>query len=524
MIERAALETARTGRIPGWEWAAIGGITLVAGWLRLRGIEHAPFGRDAVHMIEMADRLLGGEAILVGIPTSKGMRNPPLSIWMIAVLRATVGTPLRMAMATAVLNVLAVAGTWWVARRRWGSGVGLAAAAMFAVSAWAVLYSRAIWQQDFIPPLAVGALGALLAWTVDRKPWALAVALVLAGAVSQLHLTGFAWFAVIAALAVAVRPPLKAAPIATGLGACALLYAPFVYAALLGEVAAPGGKRGPSALFVDFVGTPVRVALGSATHGGISFDLPTAAEALAARLPAAVTLGFAVVPWIAAALVVIGLSRVFPRRRDVRKTDDLLLFRVGGDPAAITLAVWTVLPVAAMVAVGLSTHPHYAIILFPAVWILGALGAASAAGRFAMRRIRPARAAAALVSALVALEGGYVLALQQWIAVDPRRPGGYGPTLAHQLDAARWIAEDVGGADAVVAAVPFPERSGAAAPRESIAWLVAEMDRSGGSTSLPPVRYVVLDEADATLSPEASAVLQARGMRRFGPLLVTRWE
>lgn len=484
------------------ELIAVAAIVALGALLRLRGLEHAQFGRDAAHMLEMADVLLGGEMVLVGIPTSKGVRNPPLAIYVLAALRVVAGSPWAITVATALLNVLAVAMSWWVARVRFGERVAIVTALLFAVSGWAVLYSRAIWQQDFIPPLSVAALGALFAWTADRKPWALAWALALAGAVGQLHLTGLAWFAVIALLAVALRPPVKAAPVAAGIGACALMWAPFLIAMARGETAGPAGKKGPQALFVDFVGTAVKEALGSATHAGMRFEFPTIAEEMGRRLPGVVVLLIALAPWIAAALVIAGLAAILPRRDRV----SLPRLRVDHDPVKVTLAAWVLVPVAAMVAVGLSTQPHYHIITFPAVWLLAALGA---------ERLRPGPRAGAI--AFVALmEIMHTVALQRWIAEDPPRP-----TLKNQSEAMRWMAKDAAGATPVLIAVPEPG-AGTAQPPDAWKYLLKEelgrAPREGSTT------YLVVDEGDGGLSHEASAALTAKGAKRFGPLWVARWE
>jgi uncharacterized membrane protein len=103
-----------------------------------------------------------------------------------------VSTNPRVAIAfTGLLNVLAIAGIWWLAREAWGKWSGFCAALLFASSPYLVFYGRSIWSQDLLAPFAVlWAITAVVGIRRDSPLW-LALHAFLAGFVGQLHLAGF---------------------------------------------------------------------------------------------------------------------------------------------------------------------------------------------------------------------------------------------------------------------------------------------------------------------------------------------
>ena len=501
------------------EWAGLIVILAVGGWLRFRQLGDVPFGSDAAHMLQMADRLRAGEAILTGIPSSKGVLNPPLAIYLLFLLRLVIRTPLGLAAATAALNLAAVGGTWLLARRWFGPRVAITAAALFAVSGWAVFYSREIWQQDFIPPIGVLALAGTLFWTVERRAWGLGVAIAAAGACSQLHLTGFAWFGVLGLCWIALRPPVRVASLVAGLAACVVMYAPFAVA--LATIGIGGKKHGAQALFVEMFAAPVRHALGSVTHGGITFDLPALHAALGGSILHPL---FDAVPWIGAALAIAGVLACLPPRAAVVRTTDFARFRLDADPARTTLFLWAVAPVAVMVVTGLSTAPHYVILLFPAMWILAAIGADVIGDRIGAPAI-------AVALPTIVFEILFVLAMQRWIAQDFVRTGGYGPGLRFQEMAIRAIVEDARGDAVTLASAPDPDVPGAPGVTDNYRWLLREEELrtrhrsiSDAETGAKKRTFVLLDLGAGQLSKEAQAAIEAHRARRFGPLWVCEWE
>lgn len=143
--------------------------------------------RISLMALQMARR---GEFARVGLPSSVGVPNFPAAVWIFALPYRFSKDPLVATSFVGLLGTIAVAGIWWLARKAWGTWAGLSAALLFAASPYAVLYSRGIWGQDLLPPLAVLWAAAGAFGISERKPWALALHAFLAGLAFQVHYAG----------------------------------------------------------------------------------------------------------------------------------------------------------------------------------------------------------------------------------------------------------------------------------------------------------------------------------------------
>ena len=148
-------------RRPSWEWAVAAAIVVLAAWLRLRHLELAEFTDDSAIALRIAHDILHGDIRTVGLASSSGAANPPLYVYMLAVVVA-IHDSVRFATASvAVLSVVAIALTYVLVRRRFGGAVALITTALFATAPWAVLYGRHLWQQDYLPLATVSLLWTL---------------------------------------------------------------------------------------------------------------------------------------------------------------------------------------------------------------------------------------------------------------------------------------------------------------------------------------------------------------------------
>ncbi|KAB2866041.1 MAG: glycosyltransferase family 39 protein, partial [Anaerolineae bacterium] len=79
--------------------------------------------------------------------------------------------------------------TWRVARRYFGAEAALVAGLLYAVSPWAVIYSRKIWAQDMLPPFVVATLltGLMGLVEIKSKRWAQFWHLPLLAITAQIH-------------------------------------------------------------------------------------------------------------------------------------------------------------------------------------------------------------------------------------------------------------------------------------------------------------------------------------------------
>src|SRR5207244_10218982 len=109
------------------------------------------------------------------------------------------------------------------------------AALLFAVSPWAVLYSRKLWPQSLFPVAAVGLMHCVL--TLRERPASRAIAGVpmLLSAMAQLQLSALALGIVIVALVAPRWRRVHARALAAGIAGALLLAAPYLLHLARGE-------------------------------------------------------------------------------------------------------------------------------------------------------------------------------------------------------------------------------------------------------------------------------------------------
>src|SRR5512135_1440032 len=233
--DRASSRTTRHVSRRTLEIIAVILVLLLAAYLRLNHLDWTEFKQDEANLSQIAYHMAHtGEIPLRSIGASTGVVNLPLAAWLLAIPYAASGSPIVATAFLAGLNVLAVAGCYAMTRswfRPWSDTYvpgALAAALLFAVAPWAIVYTRKLWANDFLPLFVVG-----WAWTgwltfVRKKPWWLIAHAALLGACIQLHYSALmlapvsaVWF-----LAFIRRVSWRAVSIAAIV--FALLFAPFL--------------------------------------------------------------------------------------------------------------------------------------------------------------------------------------------------------------------------------------------------------------------------------------------------------
>ena len=150
-------------RLPrlSWESAGVTAILALAAWLRLRHLGIAMFYNDQAIALRIAHDILHGDIRTVGLASSSGASNPPLYVYIVAVIVAIHDGALFATASVAALSVAAIALAYLVIRPRFGSAVALTTSALFATAPWAVFYGRLLFQQDYLPLVTVSLLWSL---------------------------------------------------------------------------------------------------------------------------------------------------------------------------------------------------------------------------------------------------------------------------------------------------------------------------------------------------------------------------
>ncbi|OQB25922.1 MAG: hypothetical protein BWY10_02381 [Chloroflexi bacterium ADurb.Bin180] len=219
-------------------------ILLVAAWLRLGWPRIVSFGYDEARVSRLALEMAHlGHFAAVGMPTSAGVPNFPAAVWLYALPYALSTDPLIAVAFTALANVLAVAGVWWLARQAWGRWAAVAAATLGATSPYLVFYSRGIWGQDWLVPGAVLWAVCLVKGLREQRDRWLGGAAFLAGCVGQVHPAGFSLAVATAWLVIRLRLWRYWRGLCAGTGLAALAAAPMAVQVLKSPTEAEGLRQ-----------------------------------------------------------------------------------------------------------------------------------------------------------------------------------------------------------------------------------------------------------------------------------------
>jgi hypothetical protein len=211
------------------EWAILAAIVAVGAWLRFQHPELLEFKSDEAFAANQAlEFVRGGKVPTSGLMSSVGVSNPPLFIWLLIPMFFLTSNIAVVCGMISVLGLAAVVATWWIGRKYYGSVSGLVAAALFASGPWAVVYSRKIWAQDFVPVLATGTMWAAHSLILGKNPKAIFWLLCLPLCVIQIHFSGFALTASAIAVVVLLRPRIDWRFAVAGVALAVLLALPYV--------------------------------------------------------------------------------------------------------------------------------------------------------------------------------------------------------------------------------------------------------------------------------------------------------
>ena len=483
-------------RFQGSRWLRLDVVVLsvvvaVAAFVRLVGLDLMEFKADEANVCALALHALGYTQPGVGkffptegILSSVGIPNPPLFVYLVALPLAVVRSPIAAAAFIAATNVFAVWLCYLVGTRYYSRFVGIASAALFALSPWAIVFSRKIWSQNMLPMFSGLFLLALRAFLVERRSRAVFWLIVLVAGATQLHASAWILVPILLAALVIGRDAIDWRWLCLGLTAAVALYAPFLI--FHGEAAYDAAQKagGHAGTALDRFEKAARLTV--AIPGGDKMSVLLGSQSALAH-PLSLVLGTA---------AFVGLLLGFRQWR---------ASRLGS--ARALLAVWYVLPVVMLTALQTPSYIHYFVILFP----LPFLGIALVLEQFCRRRALAGwLALAGCLCCFAYLDGRFF----QTIFDHGGAPGEYGVGYRYVEDAAAMIARENPGRSFELGKDADFDPGGTTRPFSFLVW--NRHPDAPAPSGAPAVGYVVVNTLTGTGPPNASSY----PTKRFGPLEV----
>jgi len=431
-----------------WEWAGLVGVVAIAAWLRYSYFGLLEFQGDEAYAANLALQFVKtGKLPLAGLMSSVGVTNPPLFIYLLIPMFAINASPVFVSGCIALLGLAAVVMTWHIGRKYYGPMAGLVAAGFFAVSPWAVIYSRKIWAQDFVPVFATATMWAVHSLVLGKKPKAIFWCVLLPLCVVQIHFSGLALTAAVIAIIAWLRPKIDWRFAIAGIVVALVTLAPYLdlqqktnwgdfrqaantvgggqqWEKLNGVTTHPvSGYRFPSKQNISYAlaimnGGRIEDVLGIAADA--EFDQAQIWSRKAMHFTQTTTLG----DW----------PLLLQRLAFIAALIWLVVIAFKGARNLWILVLWAVVPVVVFAVAGLWTYLTYFAILFPVHFLV--CGAVA-------QRLKPA-VVWSLVGLLTAGNVVFMLDYYRFVERNGGAQGSAGTALRHKLDAARFLAEQGG--------------------------------------------------------------------------------
>jgi 4-amino-4-deoxy-L-arabinose transferase-like glycosyltransferase len=314
------------------------------------------FLHDEAYLSLLAQDMVSGKGIpLTGMPSSVGVPNSPVSVYIMALPYAVTDNPQAATLFIAALNVLGVGILWLIARRYFGRATALAAGLVYAVSPWAVLYSRKIWAQDFHTPFLLLAFLLGMLGFIEGRRWAQILCLPVLFIGLQIHFAAWALLPVFALLLWVGRRNIRPLPFALSIVLAALTLAPFA--------------AGLSHTLAD---DPARIQNALNRSGKEGLSLSTEALTIQARF----VTGWDVKSWVAPEnadfppagiyWLVLGLAALVGIAT--------ILLRPKHNFYGLFPLLWVVIPVLVFTPTWTPVYPHYFIAGIPMLCLLAGIG------------------------------------------------------------------------------------------------------------------------------------------------------
>jgi len=345
------------------EWLLLAAILILAAVLRIAWPTLTEFKFSEARLEALALEITReGRLPLVGVPSSAGFDHSPLSVYLYVPAFLLSANPIPATIYGGLIGLSAVVLCWWYARQWPGGGrwAALVSATLFAVSPWAVAFSRKIWQVVFVAPLALLFVGLVVAALIRGRPWRLAGALLVYAVLVQIHPSAISLAPALAVWLILFWRQVKIGPLLVGLALGLLTALPFLIHQYLAGWPALHALRALPAATWDLAS--LRLAWEAITGRGIHALAGDAYPLL--KLVPKLGYVFNLLGWVTVGASLWLLWRLIPgwraedaARRQAAQVDLVLLS-------------WLAVPVLVNLRHSLDLHLHFFALVVPAAYLL----------------------------------------------------------------------------------------------------------------------------------------------------------
>jgi 4-amino-4-deoxy-L-arabinose transferase-like glycosyltransferase len=341
------------------DWLGLVAILIIAAVLRVETVPYQHFRSDEADLAQLAQGIVIGSGIpTLGITSSVGIPNSPISDYMVALAFFISSSPLIATIFVALWNVLGVALLWWLALKLFNPSVAFLAALLYAVSPWAIWYSSKIWIQDLHTPLVLLSLILGIFGFIEGKRWAQLLFLPVFVAALQIHFATWALLPIFFVLLWLGRRQLAWLPLGLSVLLAGLILYPFAAAIIHTGTSVTAGagilSRLPGSLLNPRI-APLTFQLWFSTGLGMT-------SIISYFLINQVTASLPTLPWLWLPLSLLAVVGV------------VVMWKLIQRSLAVIIVLWIALPIALFIPNWTPVLEHYFIASIPAYCMLSAVG------------------------------------------------------------------------------------------------------------------------------------------------------
>jgi hypothetical protein len=332
-------------------------VFVIAFILRMAQPDLVEFKRDEATVARLGQAIAyEGYRPVVGVDSSVGIDNLPLTLYLMAIALRIHPDPLVAVIFTTLLNASAVILCYWLTHHLFGTPSALLATALFAVNPWAILYGRKIWCRT-MPLFTLGFIISLIAVFVWGKRWALVGAFISLAALLGLQLEGIAFIPVLFLAILLYRDKVSWKPLILGLVICGLLLLPYILFDAKQDWENLRGLLHFSGESGSFSWDAIRYSFSLAGAGGIEGQAGALFEQFRSGIPNLWFTNALIACALGAGLIYAGTQAFAAESQDRRRIFSLLL-------------LWFIIPTFLQLKPATTTQRHYFVLLYPVQFIL----------------------------------------------------------------------------------------------------------------------------------------------------------